>query len=193
MEKEVEDLQYAVQQDINKEHLERVRLANQPKPAEEAAENYRLDRDDSIAPSGPKGKAGTTNEAATSSIGPKVFFPNLPPRNESGAKVNAAPDDKNARGNPTDWGGWDPEDNPATSHGFTSRGEYEEARRLNTEHRATLAARKLEIEIHIVPFAAAALSQDGGNTPNLSAIPPPATLVSARKSAIRSTSEAGPL
>ena len=151
-----------------------------------------MDRDDSIAPSGPKGNAGTTNEAATSSIGPKVFFPNLPPRNESGAKVNAAPDDKNARGNPTEWGGWDPEDNPAISHGFTSRAEYEETVRLNTEHRATLAARKLEIESHIVPFAAAALSQDGGNTPNLSAIPPPAALVSARKSAIRSTSEAGP-
>ena len=62
LEKEVEDLQDAVQQDINKEHLERVRLANQPKPSEEAAENYRLDRDDSIAPSGPKGNAGTNNE-----------------------------------------------------------------------------------------------------------------------------------
>ena len=32
----------------------------------------------------------------------------------------------------TDWGDWDPADNPAVSHGFHNRADYERARGLNT-------------------------------------------------------------
>ena len=103
LEKEVEDLQDGIQKQNDKEHLERVRLASQPKPAEQAAENYRMDRDDSVGPSGAKAYAGTTNEA-TSSKESKVFYPAIPTKNESEAKAHASPGVKNSQGNPIDWG-----------------------------------------------------------------------------------------
>ena len=77
---------------------------------------------------------------------------------------------ENSKGNAADWGDWDPKDNPAVSHGFTSRADYEEAVRLGR-----LDARKQAVADQIVPLLASNLSQDGGNTPNLSAIPPPTT------------------
>ena len=129
-----------------------------------------MDRDDSPEQSRAKAFANTANEAAPSSKEPNVFFPSLPTKDASGEKSFAEPaaDNKNSEGNPTDWGNWDPKDNPAVSHGFTSRAEYEEAVRLNK-----LDARKQAVAEHILPLVASNVSQDGGGTPNLSAIPPP--------------------
>ena len=112
-----------------------------------------MDRDDSPEQSRAKAFANTANEAAPSSKEPKVFFPSLPTK-----------DDK------CDWGNRDPLDNPAVSHGCKSRAEYEEAVRLNTLH-----ARKQAVAEQILPLVASNVSQDGGGTPNLSAIPPPTT------------------
>ena len=55
------------------------------------------------------------------------FYPTLQPKD---AKIGVAqpdaqiPTENNAK--QSDLGNWDPEDNPAVSHGFSSRAEYED-------------------------------------------------------------------
>ena len=172
LEKEVEELQDGVQQEIDNAGLQRLMQVAQAKSADRASETYRMDRDESPEQSRAKAFANTANEAASSSNEPKVFFPLLPTKDARGDKPFAEPatDNKNSQGNPTDWGNWDPKDNPAVSHGLSSRAAYEEAVRLNR-----LAARKEAVAEQILPLVASNVGQDGGGTPTLSAIPPPTT------------------
>ena len=170
---EVEDLTIQMQDQMDK-------TFSLQQTIKDNAETFKMDRDDS-----PDQKP-----EATSSKDPikPIFYPSVAPKGESGPKGLAISAEEETK---DEWGGWHPLDNPAISHGFSSRKEYEEDQRLYREY---LASRKKDVSQQIVPLADQIMAsnqgnQDGGNTPTLSAIPavPSANFALGKKTSERIT------
>ena len=167
LEKEVEDLQDEIQQEEVKQEMRRLASVHSKKNGtqlnpipEQNQENFgnalhfNMDREES--PEATKQSMGrpsaqsSEGPAAASSSDPRpasttFFYPTLHPKD---AKIGVeqpdaqTPPETNVK--QSDWGNWDPEDNPAVSHGFSSRAEYED-----TMAEFTLAARKKAIAARI--------------------------------------------
>ena len=159
---ENEELQDAFQQEINKE------FESRQKPAE-AQENYQLDRDDSVEPQpAASAAAASAPVPANQSCSIRNHLKNwIDESITRPTPVEAAREVKNTKVSY----------NPLVLQPSPAAAAAEAA------HKKEQAARAAEVLEQIAPFAGN-LSQDfaaGGVTPNLSAIPPPATFQTGKK------------
>jgi hypothetical protein len=186
------------------------------------AQHFNLDREESHAEAinkstGRPSAQSSEGAAAASSSDPrpastKFFYPTLQPKD---AKIGVGqPDAQTApetNAKQSDWGDWDPEDNPAVFHGFSSRDEYEvfmaefalaapkkaiaeqiASNKASAEHpgitfkpstgRPSASAPTFE---QILPFSQAHVEQGGATTPAFSTIATSPTFTSGKKVADR--------